>query len=187
MGSALIGLRDALDEYERTENPISFESALTHGASANLCEAIAKFSGKDRARTVEISLNTDSVDQLMRSLRTTVEFPPSDQPHLRIAADYYRQTYTLENETIIGIVERLDRRAEQDAGVIRVATTLSNGVQRSVSVQLNANEYPDAIHAHENKQLVQVSGSVVVTPRTANMVEPTGFRIYGNYELFNTS
>lgn len=50
----------------------------------------------------------------------------------------------------------MDRRAEQDAGVIRVAATLSNGVQRSVSVQLGVDEYPTAIHAHENKQLVQL-------------------------------
>ncbi|MFC6839822.1 hypothetical protein [Xanthomonas theicola] len=182
--SALFGLKEALDAYQVTRNPISFESALTCGASANLCEAIARFSGKDRARTVEITLNTSAVDQLAPSPRTIVEFPPSHQPYLRIAADYYRQTYTLSNETIIGIVERLDRRAEQDAGLIRVATTLSNGVQRSVSVQLAASEYPDAIHAHENKQLVQVSGSVIVTPRAASMVEPTGFRIFGNFDLF---
>lgn len=184
--SALFGLRESLDEYQRTENPIAFESALTRGASANLCEAIARFSGKERARTVEISLNTDSSDQLTPSPRTTVEFPPSHQPMLRAAADYYRQTYTLHNETIIGIVERLDRRAEQDSGIVRIATTLSNAVQRSVSVQLEADEYQSAIHAHENKQLVQVSGSVIVTPRTANLIGPTGFRIYGNYELFDS-
>jgi len=185
LGSALVGLKEALNEYERTGNPISFESALTHGASANLCEAIAHFSGKDRERTVEISIHTNSVNQLTPLMQTTVEFPPSQQHHLRIAVDYYRQTYTLENETIIGIVERLERRLEQDAGSIRVSTTLSNGTQRSVSVQLNATEYPDAIHAHENKQPIQVSGSVIVTPRTANMVEPREFRIYGNYELFD--
>ncbi|WP_312915351.1 hypothetical protein [Stenotrophomonas sp.] len=186
LGSALFGLKAAVDEYERTENPISFESALSCGASANLCEAIAKFSGKERTRAVEISLSVDSSDELIQSPRTIVEFPPSQQPCLRIAADYYRQTYTLPDETIIGIVERLDRRAEQDAGVIRVATTLSNGVLRSVSVQLSTDEYRIAIHAHENKQLIQVSGSVVVTPRTANMMEPVGFRVYGNYDLFDS-
>lgn len=185
LGSALLGLREALDDFDRSRNPIAFESALNHGASANLCEAIAKFSGKERARTVEISLNSDSADQLTPALRTIVQFPPNHQPHLRAAADYYRQTYTLENETIIGIVERLDRRAEEDTGTIRVATNLSNGVQRSVAVQLTPDEYANAIHAHENKQLVQVSGSVIVTPRTANMVDPTGFRIYGNLDLFD--
>lgn len=185
LGSALFGLKEALDEYGQSENPISFEAALTRGASANLCEAIAKFSGKDHARTVEISLNIGAVDQLTPSPKVTVEFPPSLQPYLRIAANYYRQTYTLPSETIIGIVERLDRRAEQDAGVIRIAATLSNGAQRSVSVHLEIDEYPIAIHAHENKQLVQVNGSIIVTPRSAHMIEPTGFRLYGNYELFN--
>lgn len=187
LGSALSGLKEALDKYGQSEDPISFEAALVRGASANLCDAIARFSGKDRARTVEISLNTDSSDQLTPSPRTTVEFPPSHQPYLRAAADYYRKTYTLPNETIIGIVERLDRRAEQDAGVIRVATILSNGAQRSVSVQLGIDEYPIAIHAHENKQLVQVKGNVIVSPRAASMIEPAGFRLYGNYDLFDTA
>lgn len=185
LAAALFGLKDSLNEYQKTESPLAFESALSSGASANLCEAIVRFSGKDRARTVEISLNTDSADQLSPSPRTTFEFPPSHQPFLRAAADYYRQTYTLHDETIIGIVERLDRRAEQDSGIVRVATTLSNGVLRSVSVQLIADDYQTAIHAHENKQLVQVSGNVIVTPRTAHMLEPTGFRAYGNYELFD--
>ncbi|MFP7723007.1 hypothetical protein [Lysobacter sp. A3-1-A15] len=186
LGSALLGLNEAIQHYSEAGNPIAFELAFARGASANLCEAVAQFSGKDRSRTVEISLSTDSVDQLTKSPRTSVTFTPDQQPYLQAAADYFRQTYTLTDVTVVGVVERLTRRAEQEAGLIHLATTLTNGAQRSVGIPLGTEDYATAIHAHENKQLVQVSGSVIVTPRTASMVEPKDFRVLGNYELFRT-
>lgn len=182
--SALVGLREAVEAYETSQNPLAFETALSAGVSANLCDAIARFSGKDRARKVEITLNSDSANQLTAPPKTIVEFLPTHQAFIRIAADYYRQTYTLCNETIVGMVERLQRPAQQEAGEIRIATTLSNGAQRSVTVQLSPDDYPTAIHAHENKAEVRVTGNIVVTPRTANLLEPRDFRPYGNLQLF---
>jgi hypothetical protein len=184
--SALGGLREAVDTYQSSGNSIAFEEALSRGASANLCDAISKLSGKDRARTVEISLTPNSSGRLSPSPRTTVEFLPSHQSTISAAADYFRRTYTLADENVVGIVERLDRRAEQDSGIVRIAATLSNGVQRSVSLQLSPDAYQEAIHAHENRMMVQVTGSVMVTPRTAHIIEPRGFRVAGNYQLFGS-
>lgn len=182
--TALSGLLEAVNYYEASGNSLAFQHALGQGASANLCDAIARLSGKDRSRTVEISLQPSPRDSLLPSPRVTVEFRPSHQTTIRIAADYFRQTYTLANETVMGVVERLDRRVEQDNGAIRIAATLSDGAQRSVGVQLTSEEYQAAIHAHENKQMVRITGDVVVTPRTANMIEPRDFSVLGNYELF---
>lgn len=184
LGVALTGLKSALDEYERGENPIAFEEALRRGASANLCEAISKFSGKDRSRSVEITLISSNAGLLIGSPRVAVNFSPSQQPYLKVAADYFRKTYTLHNQTIVGVVEILERRAEQEAGAVRIFTTLSNGAKRSVKVQLEAADYPTAIAAHGSKQLVRISGTVVVTPRTANMVNSAGFAVLGSHELF---
>jgi len=185
--SALAGLKEALDSYAESGNSMAFESAFNRGASANLCEALSKLSGKDRARTVEVSLTPRSAGRLTPAHRTTVEFSPSHQPSLKVAAEYFRQTYTLDNETVIGAVERLERAVEQDSGVIRIAATLSSGAQRSVRLQLSPDEYQEAIHAHENKMMVKVTGTVVVTPRTANILEPRGFGAIGNYHLFDDS
>lgn len=181
--SALSGLKEALDIYETSGSPLIFESAFSRGASANLCEAISKLSGKNKARTVEISMTPKSAGRLTPVHKTTVEFKPSHQPALSAAADYFRQTYTLENETVTGAVERLERPAEQDIGVIRIASTLSSGAQRSVRVQLSSEDYQEAIHAHENRIVVQVTGTVIVTPKTGNMIEPRNFRAAGNYVL----
>lgn len=183
--TALQGLHDAIGEYEESGNPRAFEDAYASGASANLCEAIMQFSGKERGRTVEISLSSGKPDQLIQPRQTRVVFTPQQQPSMRAAADYFRKTYTLPNEEIIGIVEGLSRPAEQEDGVIRIAATLSDAVNRTVSVQLSPSEYQEAIHAHENKQCVSVRGDVIVTPRKANMVNPMNFRIVGTRPLFD--
>ena len=185
--SALSGLKDALGSYEGSGNTLAFETAFNRGASANLCDALTNLSGKDRARTVEITLTPKAAGRLTPADRAVVSFSPSDQPSLRAAADYFRQTYSLPNETITGAIERLERPMDQDSGVVRIATTLSSGAQRSVRLPLALEQYQEAIHAHENKMLVQVTGTVVVTPKTANVLEPRGFTVVGNYELFNDS
>ncbi|WP_206410919.1 hypothetical protein [Lysobacter enzymogenes] len=185
--TALVSLRDAVEVYEDSGNPIAFQVALGQGASANLCEAIANFSGKDRSRTVEISLQPSAIDRLISPERTTVTFLPIHQTGIRAAAAYFRETYTLHNETVSGVIERLSRRAEQQDGSIRIATTLSSGAQRSVEVQLSAENYPDAIHAHENKVHVRVTGDVVVTPRSAHVIAPRDFAVIGNRDLFDST
>ena len=182
--AALQGLQDSIEEYEESGNPRAFETAYDSGASANICEAIMQFAGKDRGRTVEISLSSGKPDQLIQPTQTRVRFTPQQQLSMRVAADYFRKTYTLPNEEIIGIVEGLSRPAEQEDGLIRIAATLSDSASRTVSVQLIPSEYQEAIHAHENKQLVSVRGDVVVTPRKAHMINPANFRIVGTRPLF---
>lgn len=184
--SALQGLHDAIEQYEESNNPRVFEDAYASGASANLCEAVMKFSGKNRGRTVEISLSSGKPTQLIQPTRTRVRFTPQQQNSIRAAADYFHKTYTLANEDVIGIVEGLSRPAEQEDGVIRIAATLSDSANRTVSLQLSPSEYQTAIHAHENKQLVSVRGDVVVTPRKAHLVNPSNFRIVGTRSLFDS-
>jgi hypothetical protein len=184
LNTALTSLREAVETYESAGNSLAFEVALSQGVSANLCDAIAKLSGKDKSRTVEISIQQSQIDRLIPTAATTIEFLPSHQSTIHVAADYFRQTYTLHGETILGIVERLEQRIQQEDGSVRIAATLSNGQQRSVAVQLASDDYAMAIHAHENKQTVSISGDVVVTPRTATIIGPRDFAVLGNLELF---
>lgn len=181
--SALCGLREAVNAYSETADPSVFEEAISRGASANLCDAISRFSGKERNRSVEISLQP-SQHTLAPEQRATIVFEPHYQPAIKAAAEYYRQTYTLQNETVIGVIERLDRPATEEDGEIRIAATLSNGIARSVSLHLSREAYEQAIHAHENKGFVRATGDVVVTPRTAHIVEPRDFAVLGNFDLF---
>lgn len=184
--AALHGLENAIGKFQESNDPHVFEDAYASGASANLCEAVMQFSGKDRGRTVEISLSSGTTDKLIEPVRTRVRFSPEQQLSMLAAADYFRRTYTLFNEEVTGIVEALNRHAEQDDGVIRIAATLSDMAVRSVAVQLNPMEYQTAIHAHDNKQPVSVRGDVVVTPRKANVVNPRNFRVIGSYSLFDS-
>jgi len=184
--SALSGLRSSIESYRESKNPIVFEEAVINGVSANLCDAIAKISGKNQQRAVHISLPSRQSGKLVPTEIRDFEFLPEHQEVIREASEYFRKTYTLHNQIVIGVIERLDRRVEQDDGSIRIATTLSNGIQRSVSLQLTAEEYQEAIRAHDSKMMVRVVGDVVVTPKTANVINGRDFRVVGNLSLFDT-
>jgi hypothetical protein len=184
--SALSGLQEAITQYRESSSPIVFEGALNCGASANLCEAIANLSGKNRERAVQIAVRPRSAGRLVPSDRRVFDFSIEDQSEIRIAAEYYRQIYTLSNELVTGVVERLDRRAEREEGTVRISAMLSSGVRRNVSVQLSPEEYQEAIRAHEEKLTVRVIGDVVVSPRGANIIGARDFAVVRNDGLFNT-
>lgn len=184
--SALSAIQEAIREYQDSNNPLVFERAISHGVSANLCDSLAKLAGKNRERTIHITLQSSSSGEMLPATRSQFEFPPESHAALRTAYDYYRQIYTLANIEVVGVIERLDRRFEREDGAIRISATLPNGVQRSISLQLSPDEYPAAIRAHEAKQLVRVTGDVVVSPRSANILEPRNFGIISNGELFDT-
>ncbi|MDR8017157.1 hypothetical protein [Ectopseudomonas guguanensis] len=184
--SALTSLREAIQSYQKSNDPIAFERALTNGVSANLCDAIANISGKNQERAVQISLKAPSTGKLIPTETRTFEFLPQDQESIKIASKYFRQTYTLKNQTVIGVIERLDRRAQQSDGAVRIATTLSNGVKRSVSLQLTLDQYQEAIRAHDTKLMVRVTGDVIVTPRTASLINWRDFSVVGNLPLFDS-
>lgn len=184
--SALTSLQEAIQTYQNSSDPIAFERALTHGVSANLCDAISNISGKNQERTVQISLKAPSAGKLIPTETRTFEFHPQDQEAIKTASKYFRQTYTLRNQTIIGGIERLDRRVQQSDGTVRIATTLPNGVKRSVSLQLTLEQYQEAIRAHDSKLLVRVTGDVIVTPRTASLINWRDFAIVGNLPLFDS-
>lgn len=183
--SALSGLRESVDMYRDSRNHRVFDEAMQRGVSANLCDAIAKMAGSNRERTVEVSLRARSSGDLIPPEEHTFSFLPEHQDVIREISEYFRQTYVLSNQIVVGAVERLDRRAEREDGSIKIAATLSNGVQRSVSVQLSPDEYRQAIHAHEAKMMVRVTGDVVVTPRTANLIDGRDFGVVGNMDLFD--
>jgi hypothetical protein len=71
----------------------------------------------------------------------------------------------------------------EEGGRISVATTLGR-VEKSVNIDLSPKEYVEAIHAHEKKEAIECCGDVYVSPRSARLVNPFGFRVLNNNNLF---
>lgn len=184
--SALRTLRSVLEAFEVSADTSHFDNAIQSGVSANLCEAILAFSGKERTRDVEIGVKPSRDGQLFTEAPAVFSFPARKHELLQAASDYYKKHYMLANETVTGVIERLERHENEESGKIRVAATLSNAVRRSVGAQLFADEYRLAIRAHELKRTVQIAGNVLVTPKAAHMVNPRNFKVIGNLDLFET-
>lgn len=182
--AALRKLEEVLEAYEASGNTSHFEEAIHSGVSANLCEAILAFSGKERTRDVEIGVKPSGDGQLFIESSGVFSFPARNHELLQAASDYYKKNYILANETVTGVIERLERHENEESGKIRVAATLSNAVRRSVGAQLFADEYKLAIRAHELKRIVQVAGNVLVSPKAAYMLNPRDFKVLGNFDLF---
>ncbi len=56
--------------------------------------------------------------------------------------------------TFFGIVKKFDRDADKEIGIVTV-TGAVEGKDRNVSFELKGDDYLNAIHAHESKQVVQ--------------------------------
>ena len=150
-----------------------------------MCDALAGFSGNSRERSFKLSIEPASGGMFAETESYRFEFDASDVKLLVVAAGYYRDNYVLNDRVIRGMVKRLDRTPGAEAGSITIATQLPSSQDKNVSVQLGAEDYVEAIHAHEGKVVVECRGDVHVSPRSAKLLNPSGFKIFRNGQLFN--
>lgn len=185
LASALQALTDAIDRYKRTNDHSAFDLAVEYGASANMCEALASFSGADKARSFSLRLDPARGPGFDPSKPLIFDFLASDAKLLGEAANYFRDNYVLPDRTIRGMVKRLDRVPGSEAGTVTITAPLAGGLDKNIAVELSGVAYNEAIHAHEQKVSVECRGNVHVTPRSARLLNPTGFKVFWNGQLFN--
>lgn len=185
LASALKALTDAITKYKSTRNPAVFDLAVERGASANMCEALASFSGASRTRSFSLRLDPARGPSFDQSTSLSFEFEATDAQILGEAAGYFRDNYVLPDQTICGMVKRLDRLPGAETGTVTITAPLIGGQDKNIAVELAGDAYNEAIHAHERKVAVECRGDVHVTPRSARLLNPSGFKVFWNGQLFN--
>ena len=185
LASALNAITSALSLYNESKDLAVFDLSVEKGASANMCDALAGFSGLARTRSFSLSIEPARQSPLADSETFVYEFQPRDIAALIEAADYFRDNYVLLDRTIRGLVKRLDRVPQAEAGSVTITAPLVGGHDKNITVQLNEVDYIEAIHAHEDKVLVECSGDIYVSPRSARLLNPKGFKVFRNGQLFN--
>ena len=183
--SAVRALSEAVSNYEKSKELSAFDIAVEKGASANMCDALVGFSGNSKGRSFKLSIEPASSGMFAENDSYKFEFNSSDVNLLVLAAGYYRDNYILNDRVIRGMVKRLDRKPGAESGIITIATQLAGGQDKNVSVELNGADYVEAIHAHEAEVVVECRGDVHVSPRSAKLLNPSGFKIFRNGQLFN--
>lgn len=185
LANALNAITHAVLTYSESKNLSAFDLAVEKGASANMCDALAGFSGSAHKRAFSLSIEPARQGPLTRHETFVYKFDPSDISVLLVAADYFRDNYVLPDRTIRGLVKRLDRVPQAEVGAVTITAPLAGGLEKNVVVQLNEADYVEAIHAHEYKVVVECSGDVHVSPRSARLLNPRGFKVFRNGQLFN--
>ena len=140
-------------------------------------------SGDHKSRDVEISISLSKTEVSEIDTHFKYSLSNSSVQYLEKASDYLKENFVINNVTITGMVKKLDRAPGEEIGIVSVLSFVG-GRERSVSFELGPHEYLEAIHAHENKQVVVYKGDVYISPRSTKLINGHDFRVYGNASLF---
>lgn len=185
LAKSLSSISSAIEKYAKDQNIFHFEKAVAEGVSANLCDALIGLSGSSKSRSFEVSIKLAGAETNEQSIITHHSFKPNQLPAIENAAEYYKGNYVIKNYTAFGLVTKMKHIQGEDFGEITISSKVIDS-QKSVTIQLALDCYWTAVHAHESASYITCSGNLIVTPKTATLAEPSGFRVSANIELFET-
>lgn len=181
--AGLDALLNAVNAGDGEESYSVWDAAISKGASANMCEALIGLSGQRRNREVHVSVELSKDVQYGNDMARKFTFSPDQVQSLKEVAEYYRDKYVRTGYVMHGYVKKLNRDRESDNGIISVLANVA-GYDKNVEFELGGDDYKEAIHAHENKELVSCTGDLDVRPRKVKLLNPTNFKVVRNGSIF---
>lgn len=134
----------------------AFRNTTKSGVSANLCEALVKII--DSFPTLDVSVSWAQILPNTEPNRT-VRFGSKDEPLLRQVVRAFREHTPQPDVQLIGNVQLLRRKENEEDGTIRL-NTLINDKQQSVTVLLGREDYDQAVQSHKDQTWVILSGDL---------------------------
>jgi hypothetical protein len=181
---ALTAAKRAALEVRRQKRDIDvFEDVVKRGVSANLCDAIALAAVEDDDAGVQITVDWGAGWKPPEGFtRPKVSFNPLDVRVVGRAAAVLRELGPYEGAEVEGYVRHLDRGTEDWAGTIVIQGTVGREgrvrrERRNVYVKLADHEYRTAITAHETRQPIALSGSLMKKGRHWVLLDPSNVKI----------
>ncbi|PKL21365.1 MAG: hypothetical protein CVV48_08320 [Spirochaetae bacterium HGW-Spirochaetae-4] len=168
LSEGLRSLKMTTREYISSRDEAIFVEAVEHGVSSNLCDAIVGISNRISKREIAISVRYPvSIDE---NIEEVIEFRKDDIEVIERISSVFKEETTQQNFTVSGYVLKLHRDEKEEAGKITLKAPL-DGIEKSVKISLNKDDYEKAIIAHEKKCKLQCTGFLVVKPRKIQLVD----------------
>ena len=175
LAEALLATRNATERAVGGDTD-AFTEAVNHGASANLCEALAQL--VEPFPSLDVSL-VWSYTLPQKTPLEVFRFAQDDAPILSEAARSFRNRAPIMDERLFGFVHRLKREESEIAGAITLRVSIDEKPE-SVTAILNQSDYDLAIRAHQDRALVVAEGDLervgqrwhLQNPRIVNVMEP---------------
>lgn len=184
LARSLTAIDKSIDTYQFTQNDQSFESAIEHGVSANLCDALVGLTGENQSRDVKITIALSRTDNEYLDIQLNHSFNSDMVEYLKRASDYYKEKYTILGYTVSGQVTGLKHEENEDIGTVTVASLVC-GREKYVTFTLPTEQYWQAHQAHGANEIVECQGDLHVSPRSASLINVSGFKIIGAGDLFD--
>ena len=149
----------AITEVVSDDGLESFRLAVTHGVSANLCDAVAELAKKGEG--VEIGLSWADVRLPTTSVKPNPQFRFSEHSAeiLNEAARSIRRDEPSLDESVIAQVVRLDREPEEFDGRATLLYIRDSHPTR-MQVKFEESVYANVIHAFEERDPISVDGDI---------------------------
>ncbi|MGV4011996.1 hypothetical protein [Citrobacter portucalensis] len=170
---SITNLDRAVELFSKTGKFKHFEEAVSAGVGASLCSALVGMSGRDRKRSIEISLQPSPYADLLNLEHLSVTVKSEDIPIIEKAIGYYLNEYTVPVYSLVGRVTKLARELDFGDGNVTIfeKKNTQTGKAKHVEVTLNENLYNDAIQAHEQSSDMRLTGTLVISGRKAYLTD----------------
>ena len=176
LARSLTAIIEAVDKYADSKSIFDFEETVGKGVSANLCDALVGLSGRTKARRFSIKIKTGGLEAEPIHFTNEYEFSQQYIPYLEAASEYLKGRYTVKNFEVSGLVSVLKHLPNDDYGQITVKAIVK-GKSKSITIQLPLDDYWQAFDAHKTGNEIFCCGTLNVSPKSAQLLEPSGFEV----------
>jgi hypothetical protein len=173
---ALLATKKAIETVQ-THGVEIFTTAVEHGVSANLCEAVVGLL-EAAGSPGKISLDVTWAATLPMSLEVPqpIEFSYEEIPVLTEASRFLRASSPFEGLAITGVITDLHREQEAQDGTVTVFGVVNGGLRR-ILLPLTSADYQVAIEAHREKRGVYFVADIICEGRRYNAINISDFRL----------
>lgn len=183
LARSLTAILTAVGKYADSKSIFDFEEMVGKGVSANLCDALIGLSGRAKSRRFSIKITTGGLEAEPINFSYDYDFLPQSIPYLEAASEYLKGRYTVKNFHVSGLVSMLKHLPDEEYGQVTVKALVKEKI-KSITIQLPLNEYWLAFDAHKAGNEVYCHGTLNVSPRSAQLLEPSNFGVTGSTGKF---
>ncbi len=173
---ALKALEEAARDAAVEGNMTPFQTAVSRGVSANLCDAVVGLSAVSPEEGLDVQVTWSRTRPVDGAIPSRVILGSDSVPLIEEAARQFRETASWEDVEVEGIVTRLDRGAAATEGDVTISGS-ADGQMRRITLRLDSDTYRQAIQAHDERRTVRCIGELVKQGRGYRLKDPRRFEI----------
>lgn len=166
--SGLEALNSAVQQASNDINLDHFQQAAPQGLTTNLCDALAGLYDSLKPQYIEFSI-TYSINRQQTRPLARISVDAGYIPLIREASARIKDTEPEPDQIVRGLVTGLESDNPRETGVIKIKDVMASR-PRLLLVELSGADYTRAHTAHINRQLVELTGTVVKSGRTLRLV-----------------